>query len=125
MTALNQAGIQVLAGTDTNYPDPQDGNAMLNAYAGHGIALHHELELLVRAGLSPAAALAAATSVPAQVFGLADRGRVARGLRADLLLVDGDPCADVTATRNIAAIWRNGTRLHRQPHPVPQETVTR
>ena len=125
VTALNQAGIQVLAGTDTNYPDPQDGNAMLNAYAGHGIALHHELELLVRAGLSPAAALAAGTSVPAQVFGLADRGRVARGLRADLLLVDGDPCADVTATRNIAAIWRNGTRLHRQPHPVPQETVTR
>ena len=52
VTALNQAGIQVLAGTDTNYPDPQDGNAMLNAYAGHGIALHHELELLVRAGLT-------------------------------------------------------------------------
>jgi imidazolonepropionase-like amidohydrolase len=117
VTALYQAGIQVLAGTDTNYPDPKDGNAILNAYAGHGIALHHELELLVRAGLSPAAALAAATSVPAQAFGLADRGRVASGLRADLLLVDGDPCADITATRNIAAIWRNGTRLHRQPQP--------
>jgi len=125
VTALFQAGIQVLAGTDTNYPDPEDGNAILNAYAGHGVALHHELELLVRAGLSPAAALAAATSVPAQAFGLADRGRVARGLRADLLLVDGDPCADITATRNIAAIWRNGTRLHRQPHPVPQKAVTR
>jgi imidazolonepropionase-like amidohydrolase len=116
VTALHQAGIQVLAGTDTNYPGPEGaGNAILNAYAGHGIALHHELELLVRAGLSPAAALAAATSVPAQVFGLADRGRIARGLRADLLLVDGDPCADITATRNIAAIWRNGARLHRQP----------
>jgi imidazolonepropionase-like amidohydrolase len=125
VTALNQAGIQVLAGTDTNYPDPEDGNAILNAYAGHGIALHHELELLVRAGLSPAAALAAATSVPAEAFGLADRGRIARGLRADLLLVDGDPCADITATRNIAAIWRNGSRLHRQPYPVPQEAVTR
>ena len=124
VTALNQAGIQVLAGTDTNYPDPEDGNAILNAYAGHGIALHHELELLVRAGLSPAAALAAATSVPAQAFGLADRGRVARGLRADLLLVDGDPCADITATRNIAAIWRNGTRLHRQPQPAPRGVTT-
>jgi imidazolonepropionase-like amidohydrolase len=125
VTALNQAGIQVLAGTDTNYPDPENGNAILNAYAGHGVALHHELELLVRAGLSPAAALTAATSAPAQVFGLADRGRIASGLRADLLLVDGDPCADITATRNIAAIWRNGTRLHRQPHPVPQDAVTR
>jgi imidazolonepropionase-like amidohydrolase len=125
VTALNQAGIQVLAGTDTNYPGPGDGNAILNAYAGHGIALHHELELLVRAGLSPAAALAAATSAPARAFGLADRGRVTRGLRADLLLVDGDPCADITATRNVAGIWRNGTRLRRQPHPAPQEAVTR
>jgi hypothetical protein len=113
VAALHQAGIQVLAGTDTNYPDPRHGNATLNAYAGHGITLHHELALLVRAGLSPAAALAAATSVPARLFGLTDRGRIARGLRADLLLIDGDPCADITATRNIAAIWRNGTRLHR------------
>ena len=117
VAALHEAGIQVLAGTDTNYPETGEGNAILKAYAGHGIALHHELALLVRAGLSPAAALAAATSVPADAFGLADRGRVARGLRADLLLVDGDPCADITATRNIAAVWRNGTRLHRQPHP--------
>ena len=124
VTALNQAGIQVLAGTDTNYPDPENGNAILNAYAGHGIALHHELELLVRAGLSPAAALAAATSVPAQAFGLADRGRIACGLRADLLLVDGDPCADITATRGIAAIWRNGTQLHRQPqHPRQSDSL--
>ena len=120
VAALHQAGIQVLAGTDTNYPDPHDqGNAILNAYAGHGIALHHELELLTRAGLSPAAALAAATSAPARHFGLTDRGRIAPGLRADLLLVDGNPCTDITATRNITAIWRNGTRLHRQPQPAP------
>ena len=125
VTALHQAGIPVLAGTDTNYPHPQDqGNAILNAYAGHGIALHHELELLVRAGLSPAAALAAATSVPARTFGLTDRGRIAPGLRADLLLVDGDPCTDITATRNIAAIWRNGTRLHRQRQPAPHTAIT-
>jgi imidazolonepropionase-like amidohydrolase len=117
VTALHQAGISVLAGTDTNYPGPGDGNVILNAFAGHGIALHHELALLVRAGLTPAAALAAATSAPARCFGLTDRGRIAPGLRADLLLVDGDPCADITATRNIAAIWRNGTRLHRQPQP--------
>jgi hypothetical protein len=40
---------------------------------------------------------------------------------ADLLLVDGDPCADITATRNIAAIWRNGARLHRRP---PHTAIT-
>jgi imidazolonepropionase-like amidohydrolase len=124
VTALYQADIPVLAGTDTNYPDPDSGNAMLNAYAGHGIALHHELALLVRAGLTPAQALAAATSAPARCFGLTDRGRIAPGLRADLLLVDGDPCADITATRNIAAVWRNGTRLNRQPQPAPHAAIT-
>jgi len=118
VASLHQAGIQVLAGTDTNYPEPgQPGNAILNAYAGHGITLHHELELLVRAGLSPAEALSAATSAPARLFSMTDRGCIAGGLRADLLLVDGNPCADITATRNIVAIWRNGTRLHRQPWP--------
>jgi imidazolonepropionase-like amidohydrolase len=123
VAALHQAGIAVLAGTDANYPEPGDGNAILTAYAGHGIALHHELALLVQAGLAPAAALAAATSVPAQAFGLTDRGRIARGLRADLLLVDGDPCADITATRNIAGIWRNGTRLHRHPQAAAHTPV--
>jgi len=125
VAALHQAGIQVLAGTDTNYPGPPDqGNAILNAYAGHGIAMHHELELLVRAGLSPATALAAATSIPARLFGLTDRGRIAPGMRADLLLVDGDPCAVITATRNIAAIWRSGARLHREPQLAPHAAIT-
>jgi imidazolonepropionase-like amidohydrolase len=124
VAALHQAGIPVLAGTDTNYPGEGDGNAILNAYTGHGITLHHELALLVRAGLSPAQALAAATSVAARLFGLTDRGRIAPELRGDLLLVDGDPCADITATRNIAAIWRNGTRLQRQPQPAPAAAMT-
>jgi imidazolonepropionase-like amidohydrolase len=54
---------------------------------------------------------------------LTDRGRITPGLRADLLLVDGDPCADIAATRNIAAIWRNGIRLHREPQPAPAPAV--
>jgi imidazolonepropionase-like amidohydrolase len=125
VTALHQAGIPVLAGTDTNYPDPENGgHPILNAYAGHGITLHHELALLTRAGLPPANALAAATSAPARLFGLTDRGRIVPGMRADLLLVDGNPLADITATRNIAAIWRNGTRLHRQPQPAPHTATT-
>ncbi len=123
VSALHQAGIPVLAGTDTNYPDPALAGTMLAAYTGHGITLHHELALLVRAGLSPAEALAAATSVPARLFGLSDRGRIAPGLRADLLLVEADPCADITATRNIVAVWRNGTRL-RTPDAVGHEAVT-
>jgi imidazolonepropionase-like amidohydrolase len=86
----------------------------LRSYIGLGITLHHELALLTQAGLSAGAALAAATSQPARIFGLADRGRIAPGLRADLLLVEGDPAADITATRNIVAVWRNGARLRRR-----------
>jgi len=47
------------------------------------------------------------------VFGLADRGRVAAGQRADLVLVSGDPLADITATRAIERIWRGGIACDR------------
>ena len=101
---LRVAGVTLLAGTDA----PNPGTA-------HGISLHRELELLVGAGLSPLEALAAATSVPARVFHLADRGRLAPGLRADLLLVDGDPTRDITATRHIVSIWKGGIAVERRP----------
>lgn len=90
---LRAAGVPILAGTDA----PNPGTA-------YGIAMHRELELLTQAGLTPAEALAAATSVPARAFRLADRGRIAPGLRADLLLVEGDPTRDITATRAIAGV---------------------
>lgn len=73
--------------------------------------------MLVHAGLTPSAARAAATSAPAGAFGLTDRGRIAQGMRADLLLVTGDPTADITATRDIAGIWKGGQRLDRRPAP--------
>lgn len=112
---LHAAGIPVLAGTDAGNP----GTA-------HGVSLHGELRLLVEAGLTPAEALNAATALPAEVFGLGGRGRVAPGLRADLLLVSGNPLEDITATRNIAAIWMNGYRVERKPaHPsVPKGDVS-
>jgi imidazolonepropionase-like amidohydrolase len=101
--ALLRAGVPVLAGTDATPFAP-----------AHGAGLHRELELLVRAGLGNEAALAAATSVPARHFGLDDRGRIAPGLRADLLLVAGDPTEDVRATSAIVDVWRRGVR-HSRP----------
>lgn len=100
--ACKAHGVRILAGTDA----PNPGTL-------HGVSLHHELELLVRAGLSPREALAAATSIPAEVFGLSDRGRIAPGLRADLVLVQGDPTVDITATRAIVGVWKQGVPLDR------------
>ncbi len=108
---LHEAKVPILAGTDA----PNPGTS-------HGLSLHRELELLVRAGLSPEAALAAATSVPARTYSLNDRGRVAPGLRADLVLVAGDPTRDITATREIVAIWKRGVRVDRPK--APAETAT-
>ncbi|PVZ11059.1 amidohydrolase family protein [Actinomycetospora cinnamomea] len=99
---LVDAGATILAGTDAN---DVPGHA---AAVVHGASMHLELALLVRAGLSPREALRAATTTPARVFGLPDRGRIAVGARADLLLVAGDPLADITATRDIRRVWRAG-----------------
>lgn len=106
--ALHAAGVDILAGTDAGNP----GTA-------HGASMHGELELLVRAGLTPSEALAAATSVPARRFKLADRGRIAAGQRADLLLVDGDPTRDILATRAIVTVWKNGYVVARAQPQAP------
>jgi imidazolonepropionase-like amidohydrolase len=60
------------------------------------------------AGLSPRDALRAATSRPARSFGLPDRGAIEPGLRADLVLIEGDPLRDIRATRSIRRIWCGG-----------------
>lgn len=67
-----------------------------------------ELELLVEYGLSPLNALRAATSGNATALDLADRGRVAPGLLADLVAVEGDPTTDVTSLRRVRWIMKGG-----------------
>jgi imidazolonepropionase-like amidohydrolase len=94
---LKAAHVSVLAGTDA----PNPGTS-------HGVSIHREMELLVRSGLTPQEALAAATSVPAASFHLDDRGVIAPGKRADLVLVKGDPTRDILATRDIVSVWKVG-----------------
>jgi imidazolonepropionase-like amidohydrolase len=75
-----------------------------------GFSLHRELELFVRAGMTPVEALGAATLGAATHLGRdADLGSVARGRRADLVLVDGDPTRDVSALRRIRLVVKGGT----------------
>lgn len=97
VAALRLAHVPILAGTDAGNQGTQ-----------YGASLHHEMLALTRAGLTPDEALAAATSVPAKVFGLPGRGMIAAGYKADLLLVEGDPERDITSTRRIVEVWKDG-----------------
>jgi hypothetical protein len=78
-----------------------------------GISLHTELELLVRLGLSPREALAAATNNYALQFGWNELGLIAAGRRADILIIDGNPTANIWNARRISAIILNGEPLDR------------
>jgi imidazolonepropionase-like amidohydrolase len=102
--ALRDAGVDLLVGTDASIALPSFGGV------AHGASVHQELRYLVQAGLTPVQALTAATLTTARRFGLDDRGRIAVGLRADLLLVDGDPTTTIDDTLNLRAVWRRGTR---------------
>lgn len=104
---LHRAGIPILAGTDAN------ASAGAPAEIAHGASLHHELELLVDAGLTPVEALSSATSLPAKHFGLTDRGAIVPGLRADLVLIAGDPLADITDSRRVERVWCAGVETER------------
>lgn len=111
---LRDAKVPILCGTDA----PNPGTAF-------GASMHDELALLVEAGLSPTTALAGATARAAERFGLADRGRIAPGRRADLLLVDGDPTTTITDSRRIVAIWRGGVKFDRAGYRARVDAASR
>ena len=80
-----------------------------------GIATHQELELLVASGLTPYEALRTGTVNPARYFGAEDQfGRVREGLSAELILLEGNPLADITNTRKIRGVMFKGQWLDRE-----------
>ncbi|WP_145141075.1 amidohydrolase family protein [Paenibacillus sp. Y412MC10] len=102
---LHRAGVDILVGTDVSpVPVPNLGGL------AHGASVHHEMQLLVQAGFTPIEALQSATSKPARRFGLHDRGRIAPGSRADLILVNGDPTSHISDTLSIEAVWLRGVQ---------------
>jgi imidazolonepropionase-like amidohydrolase len=99
--AMHRAGVRLMTGTDA---------PLRNSPPGFGV--HEELELLVRAGLSPMDALRAATLEPARFLEMTDSsGTIEVGKLADLLLLDADPLADIRNTRRIAAVVADGHLL--------------
>jgi imidazolonepropionase-like amidohydrolase len=103
--AMHQAGIPVLAGTDTGWH---------NAYSYPGFELHEELQLLVRAGLTPLEALQSATLNPARFLGMqGELGTIEEGKLADIVLLGADPLQDIANTQKIEAVIVNGRLFDR------------
>src|SRR5690606_10192905 len=83
-----------------------------------GWAYQREMELLVECGLTPMETLVAATLDNAHFFRVADRlGSVEVGKRADLLLIDGDPLADIRAMRQVKRVMLDGVWVARLTEP--------
>jgi imidazolonepropionase-like amidohydrolase len=97
LAALVGSGVRVVAGTDAGV-----------FYVFPGFSLHEELRNLVDAGLSPYRALRAATVDAAASLEASDRGRIAAGQRADLLLLDSDPLADITHVNRRVGVMAGG-----------------
>jgi hypothetical protein len=79
-----------------------------------GISMHTELELMVRLGLSPREALAAATNNYALQFGWNELGLIAPGRRADIVVLDGDPTQNIWNARRISSLLLDGNIVDRE-----------
>ncbi|KAM3419763.1 aryldialkylphosphatase [Cercospora zeina] len=97
---LKEAGVLILCGSDS--AGPAVGTAW-------GLSMHQELDLFVnQCGFTPEEALISATSAPAKRFKFSDRGMIKPGLRADLLLVEGNPLEEISHTLNLRGVWAEG-----------------
>ncbi len=114
-----ELGVKVALGTDAGNPA-----------VFHGLGVHRELKLMVRAGYSPMEAIIAATGKAAEKLGVeGELGTVEEGKAADLLVLSADPLADIRNARQVEVVIKRGTVYRRDElaikpgelRPVPQE----
>ena len=98
LARLHDAGVKIAFGTDGSVP----------------WAVHLELEDMVRSGMTPAEAIAAATGTSAELLQLTGVGTVAVGKSADFVVLDANPLDDITNTRRIDAVYLRGTAVNRE-----------
>jgi imidazolonepropionase-like amidohydrolase len=103
LAKLSAAGASIVLGSDTGLEDQI-----------FGWTEHKELELMAAAGMTPSQVVVAATSRAAELAGLSDRGALAPGKRADLLVLDANPLDDIRNTRRIARFYLAGTEVDRR-----------
>ena len=100
--ALHDAGVTIALGTDAGMPGTP-----------HGVSTLREMEFLVQAGLTPSEALIAGTANSAKVLGeLEDRGTIEAGKRADLVLIAGQPWANISDVRKTDRVFVDGVQVH-------------
>lgn len=100
-----QAGGMIYAGTDTS------------AATSPGLSLHHEMELLVDAGLTPMQAIMTATKNAAELIGLSSKiGTVEKGKLADLVIVDANPLTNIQNTKKIFKVVKDGRVVDTKYH---------
>ena len=102
LAKLNAAGARIILGSDTGLEDHL-----------FGYAEQRELEEMVRAGMTPAQTIVAATSRSAEYLALKDTGTLAPGKRADFIVLSGNPLADIRQTRRIDDVYLAGRRVDR------------
>ena len=97
------AGARIVLGSD----------AGVSAKYAYGFAEHHEIGMYVNLGLTPAQAIEAATSRPTEVLRITDTGMLAKGKRADFIVLNANPLENIRNTREIDSVYLYGNRLDR------------
>jgi imidazolonepropionase-like amidohydrolase len=98
------AGARIVLGTD----------AGVSAKYAYGFAEHHEIGMYVRLGMTPAEAIIASTSRPTQVLRINDTGTLAKGKRADFIVLNANPLENIRNTREIDSVYLYGAKLDRE-----------
>lgn len=96
ISSLHKKGVRMMAGTDAPMP-----------LLMYGRSLHKELELFLKAGLTPFEAIKTATVHPAEYLGLKDMGKIKEGYQAELIFLDENPLEDIENTLSISGYFSN------------------